>query len=109
MVVGGDLLSRILNYKDRGTAILFGDGAGAIVLSRSTDTNSQILNHVMKSDGEFSHLLVLPAGGSRLPYTKEVLEKGQHYLQMQGREVFKYATKLWQKLVKVFCKRPIFY
>ena len=104
LVVGADVISRLLHFKDRQTSILFGDGAGAVIVSESSSKNSQIIEHHVASDGNLSDLLVLPAGGSRLPINKEVLEKEQHHLKMQGRDIFKCAvrnmTKSCQQVLK---------
>ena len=93
LIVGADVISRLLHFKDRQTSILFGDGAGAVILSRTSEKESQILNYHVASDGDLSQLLILPAGGSRLPITHEVLEKEKHHLRMQGRDIFKYAVR----------------
>ena len=93
LVVGADVISRLLHFKDRQTSILFGDGAGAVILSRASSEDSQILNHHVASDGDLSELLILPAGGSRLPITHEVLEKEKHHLRMHGRDIFKNAVR----------------
>lgn len=93
LIVGADVISRLLHFKDRQTSILFGDGAGAVILSKTSSKNSQILNYHMASDGGLSQLLILPAGGSRLPITHEVLEKEKHHLRMHGRDIFKYAVR----------------
>ena len=93
LIVGADVISRLLHFKDRQTSILFGDGAGAVILSRASSKDSQILNHHVASDGDLSQLLILPAGGSRLPITHEVLEKEKHHLCMHGRDIFKYAVR----------------
>ena len=93
LVVGADVISKLLHFKDRQTSILFGDGAGAVILSRTSLKDSQILNHHVASDGDLSQLLVLPAGGSRLPITYKVLDKEKHHLQMHGRDIFKNAVR----------------
>lgn len=94
LVVGAEVLHPYVNYKDRDTCILFGDAAGAMVLSRTeVDSKSQILSSHMHADGSISDLFVLPAGGSALPFTQEVLDNGQHYVRMKGREIFKHAVR----------------
>jgi 3-oxoacyl-[acyl-carrier-protein] synthase-3 len=92
LVVGGDVLSRILNWHDRSTCVLFGDGAGAVVLERVVDGG--FLGFELGADGAGGVHLSLPAGGSRLPTTADTLAAGQHYVQMNGREVFKFATRV---------------
>ena len=90
LVVGGDVLSRILDWSDRGTAVLFGDGAGAVVLERVSEGG--FLGFELGADGSGGPQLYLPAGGSRAPATAETVAEHKHYVQMNGREVFKFAT-----------------
>ena len=92
LVVGGDVLSRVLDWSDRGTAVLFGDGAGAVVLERVGDGG--FLGFELGADGSGGPQLYLPAGGSRTPATAESVAAKQHYVQMNGREVFKFATRV---------------
>ncbi len=92
LVVGAEVLSRVVDYKDRNTCVLFGDGAGAIVLGKG-EGNNGILAAYISADGEGSGLLNIPAGGSRYPASKETLARRMHYMQMQGSEVFKFAIK----------------
>ncbi|MDZ4676634.1 MAG: beta-ketoacyl-ACP synthase III [Oligoflexia bacterium] len=94
LVVGAETLSRIVNYKDRDTCILFGDGAGAVVLGRADENSaSAILGESLFADGNLAELLMLPGGGSKMPITKEVLESGAHHMIMKGRDIFKNATR----------------
>ncbi len=93
LVIGAETLSRFTDWKDRNTCILFGDGAGAVVLQAS-ETPGGVLSAVLRSDGSGADLLSLPAGGSHLPATHETVDKGQHYIQMNGREVFRFATRV---------------
>jgi 3-oxoacyl-[acyl-carrier-protein] synthase-3 len=99
LVIGAEILSRIVNYKDRDTCILFGDAAGAIIFSRNSDDNdsSQILSESLSSDGTLGDLLTLPAGGSKLPITHETLDKGLGHMTMKGREIFKNAIRTMSK------------
>jgi 3-oxoacyl-[acyl-carrier-protein] synthase-3 len=92
LVVGGDVLSRILDWSDRGTAVLFGDGAGAVVLERVSEGG--FLGFELGADGSGGPQLYLPAGGSRAPATAETVAEHKHYVQMNGREVFKFATRI---------------
>jgi 3-oxoacyl-[acyl-carrier-protein] synthase-3 len=92
LVVGGDVLSRILDWSDRGTAVLFGDGAGAVVLERVSEGG--FLGFELGADGSGGPQLYLPAGGSRSPATAETVAEHKHYVQMNGREVFKFATRI---------------
>ncbi len=96
LVVGAEILSRFTDYKDRGTCILFGDGAGAVVLSRSDD-ESKIYSHTLTSDGELGELLSLDGGGSQNPASHETVESGSHFVKMEGREIFKHATRTMAK------------
>ena len=93
LVVGAETLSRIVDYSDRNTCILFGDGAGAFVLQAGPE-RAGVLSAVMRSDGSGGDLLTLPAGGSRLPASHQTVEDGLHYLRMNGREVFRFATRV---------------
>jgi 3-oxoacyl-[acyl-carrier-protein] synthase-3 len=92
LVVGGDVLSRILDWSDRGTAVLFGDGAGAVVLERVSEGG--FLGFELGADGSGGPQLYLPAGGSRSPATAETVAERKHFVQMNGREVFKFATRV---------------
>ena len=93
LVVGAETLSKITDWTDRNTCVLFGDGAGAVVLQASP-TSGGILSSVLGADGSGGELLILPAGGSALPATTETVIKRQHYAQMQGRPVFRFATRI---------------
>ncbi len=93
MVIGAETLSRVVNWKDRNTCVLFGDGAGAVVVQAS-DQPGGVLASVLRSDGSGSELLIIPAGGSAQPITAEAIEKNQHTIQMNGREVYKFATRV---------------
>jgi 3-oxoacyl-[acyl-carrier-protein] synthase III len=92
LVVGGDVLSKILDWSDRGTAVLFGDGAGAVVLERVGQGG--FLGFELGADGSGGPQLYLPAGGSRAPATAESVAERRHFVQMNGREVFKFATRV---------------
>jgi 3-oxoacyl-[acyl-carrier-protein] synthase III len=94
LVIGAEVLHRLVNYKDRETCILFGDGAGACILSRSDDDQpSKIYSHHLGADGSIGDLFVLPAGGSRMPFSQEVLDGKMQYVKMKGREIFKNAVR----------------
>jgi 3-oxoacyl-[acyl-carrier-protein] synthase-3 len=93
LVIGAETLSRFTNWEDRDTCVLFGDGAGAFVL-QSSDQPGGVLTCVMRSDGSGESLLSLPAGGSKLPASHETVDKKQHTIQMNGREVFRFATRV---------------
>lgn len=93
LVIGSETLSRIVNWRDRNTCILFGDGAGAFVMQASEEPGG-VISAVMRSDGSGGDLLSLPAGGSRYPASMQTLYDGLHYIQMNGREVFRFATRV---------------
>ncbi len=93
LVVGSETLSRLVNWNDRNTCVLFGDGAGAFVLQAGAERGG-VISAVMRSDGSGGELLAVPAGGSRQPTSQETVEKGLHYIQMNGREVFRFATRV---------------
>jgi 3-oxoacyl-[acyl-carrier-protein] synthase-3 len=92
LVVGVETLSRILDYEDRATCVLFGDGAGAVVME-ACEPGDGVLSTYIKSDGSFADLLYLPAGGSRRPLTEERLRNREQYVKMKGDGLFKYAVK----------------
>lgn len=96
LVVGSETLSRVTNWKDRGTCILFGDGAGAVVLQAS-EQRGGVLSTLVRSDGSGGDLLIIPAGGSKLPTSPETVLRNQHTIQMDGREVFRFATRVVEK------------
>jgi 3-oxoacyl-[acyl-carrier-protein] synthase-3 len=92
VVVGVETLSRIVDYKDRATCVLFGDGAGA-ALMEACEPGDGVLSTFIKSNGSFAELLYLPAGGSRRPLTEERLRNREQYVKMKGDGLFKYAVK----------------
>lgn len=93
LVIGSETLSRFINWEDRGTCILFGDGAGAFVLQAS-ELPGGVLSSVLRSDGSGGSLLSIPAGGSRRPATLDTVDRDLHFIQMNGREVFRFATRV---------------
>ncbi len=99
LVVGAETLSRFVDWQDRSTCILFGDGAGAFVLQAS-DRPGGVLSAVMHSDGSGGDLLSLPAGGSRNPATEATVRDGKHYIHMDGNEVFRFATRVMGQAAK---------
>jgi 3-oxoacyl-[acyl-carrier-protein] synthase-3 len=95
LVVGGEIISNRIDYKDRATCVLFGDGAGAVVLGHSNGNGyEEILNIHIQSDGNLWKLIHVPGGGSRIPPSQQMLTDGLQYLRMQGNEVFKYAVRI---------------
>lgn len=93
LVIGAETLSRLTDWSDRNTCILFGDGAGAFVLQAS-DRPGGVLSAVLHADGSGADLLMIPAGGSKHPATAETVKAGMHYIRMDGREVFRFATRV---------------
>jgi 3-oxoacyl-[acyl-carrier-protein] synthase-3 len=93
MVIGAETLSRFVDWEDRRTCILFADGAGAFVM-QGRDSPGGVLSCVMRSDGSGGDLLSIPAGGSRHPATIETVQNKMHTIQMNGREVFRFATRV---------------
>ena len=93
LIVGTEVLSRFVNWKDRNTCILFGDGAGAFVLQAS-DVPGGVMSAVMHSDGSGADSLSIPAGGSHYPATEATMHESKHFIQMDGNEVFRFATRV---------------
>ncbi len=98
LVVGAETLSKIVNWEDRGTCILFGDGAGAAVLT--ADDKGGIINNVIGADGEMHEVLMVPGGGSKEPFSQDVLEQEANYIIMEGKPVFKFAVRILGKAAK---------
>lgn len=92
LVIGGDVLSKIMNWHDRSTCVLFGDGAGAVVIEPVKDEG--FFGFELGADGGGGVHLYMPAGGSRLPATADTVAAGEHFVFMNGREVFKFATRV---------------
>jgi 3-oxoacyl-[acyl-carrier-protein] synthase-3 len=98
LVVGSDALSRLLNWEDRNTCILFGDGAGAVVLGSSENGNKGILSTRLRTDGSHVKMLYVPAGGSRNPTNPETVQNNEHTILMNGKEVFKVAVRSMEEI-----------
>lgn len=96
LVIGAETLSKIVNWEDRNTCVLFGDGAGACVLERCEDGYG-VLSYDLGSDGANGKVLIQPAGGSRMPATLETVKDKLHTIQMEGKEVFKFAVRVMEK------------
>ncbi len=103
LVVGADVMSSIIDYTDRTTCVLFGDGAGAVVLSAAADGEPQILDFAHEIDGSGGPALCMPAGGSKLPASHETVDKRLHYVKQDGATVFKFAVKKTEEI----CKRVL--
>lgn len=106
LVIAGDKLSSLVNWKDRSTCVLFGDGSGACVLSTEKEgAKAEILDAFLHSDYDGVDLLRLPAGGSRCPASISTVEQGLHYIHMEGQEVFKLAVKGMSSAADTILKR----
>jgi 3-oxoacyl-[acyl-carrier-protein] synthase-3 len=94
LIIGVEILSRIVNWKDRNTAVLFGDGAGAALLVPEPESEGRgIMSIHLFADGHYTDILHITAGGTRQPLTPELLASGDHLVKMNGREVYKHAVK----------------
>jgi 3-oxoacyl-[acyl-carrier-protein] synthase-3 len=92
LVIGSELLTRFLDYTDRSTCILFGDGAGAVVLSASEEPGGA-LGVEMTTEPQGAYMIWLPAGGSKSPPSAETIARGEHYVRMEGNQTYRFATK----------------
>jgi len=93
LVVGAEILSRIVNWQDRTTCVLFGDGAGAVVLQAEEKSGRGIISSHLHADGQYGPLLMVPGGGSAIPPTHQSVDDKLHYISMQGNELFKVAVR----------------
>lgn len=98
LVVGADILTKFVDFTDRASCILFGDGAGAVVV-RATNNGRGMLSMRMGLDGRGADIMTLPAGGSALPPSEETVRNRMHYVRLRGREVFKFAVTKMADLV----------
>ncbi len=92
LVIGAELLTRFLDYTDRSTCILFGDGAGAVVLSASEEPGGA-LGVEMTTEPRGAYMIWLPSGGSKAPSSAETIARGEHYIRMEGKETYRFATR----------------
>lgn len=92
LVIGSEILSRFMDWEDRATCVLFGDGAGAVVLA-SSDGERGILSDYLRSDGRLADLLGIAGGGSAMPTSHTTVDEKRHFIHMKGREVFKHAVR----------------
>ncbi len=104
LVVGAEVLSNFIDWKDRSTGVLFGDGAGAAVVSEVADGHG-IRATYLGADGSQGDLLKIPAGGSKIPPSEESVKTGQHFLKMQGSEIFKLAVRRMEEAIGEVLKR----
>jgi 3-oxoacyl-[acyl-carrier-protein] synthase-3 len=93
LVVGAELLTRFIDYSDRTTCILFGDGAGAVVLSASAEPGGGLAGTELTTDPDGAYMIWLPSGGSKSPSSAETASRGEHFIRMEGRETYRFATR----------------
>ncbi len=93
LVIGSDTMSSIIDYTDRATCVIFGDGAGAVILEPAEDDSVGLIDYVHEVDGSGADFLYMPGGGSLNPSTKETVEKKMHYVHQDGQQVFKFAVR----------------
>ena len=106
LVVGVDMLTKITNYKDRNTCVLFGDAAGATVVSRAAEVDiSRVIDSDISADGNYWDLLIQPAGGSRAPASYNTVRERQHTVTMEGNKVFKLAVRSMYNSCETVLKR----
>jgi len=105
LVVGADVMSSIIDYKDRTTCVLFGDGAGAVVVSAATEAEGGILDFEHEIDGSGGDALCMPAGGSRRPPSHETIDERLHYVKQDGRAVFKFAVRKTEEIARRILER----
>jgi 3-oxoacyl-[acyl-carrier-protein] synthase III len=104
MVIGSDVMSSIIDYTDRATCVIFGDGAGAVILEPAEEHGLGLIDYIHEVDGSGGNALYMPGGGSLNPSSRETVEKKMHYVHQDGQAVFKFAvrkqTELCEKLLK---------
>jgi 3-oxoacyl-[acyl-carrier-protein] synthase-3 len=105
LVVGADVMSSIIDYTDRTTCVLFGDGAGAVVVERSDDPDLGILDFENYVDGSGGPALCMPAGGSRMPASRETVDQRLHFVKQDGQTVFKFAVRNMEEVCRRILER----
>jgi 3-oxoacyl-[acyl-carrier-protein] synthase III len=105
LVIGADVMSSIIDYTDRATCVLFGDGAGAVVLAPSPDENIGILGFEHMIDGKGGPALCMPAGGSKMPASHKTVDERLHYVKQDGQTVFKFAVRNTGEICERLLKR----
>ena len=93
MAIGSDVMSSIIDYTDRATCVIFGDGAGAAILEPAEDDSVGLIDFIHEVDGSGGQYLYMPGGGSKHPSSKETIEKRMHYVHQDGQQVFKFAVR----------------
>jgi 3-oxoacyl-[acyl-carrier-protein] synthase-3 len=104
VVLGAEAMSKFTDYNDRATCVLFGDGAGAVVVQANAP-QGRILSEYLGADGTMAEQIIIPAGGSRLPSSHETLNQRKHYIKMAGNEVFKFAVRILADSIEEALKR----
>lgn len=99
LVIGADCLSKMCDFTDRGSCILFGDAAGAVVLEPTTQDGKGVVHTILQANGSGWDFIHVPGGGSKTPATAETVEQGQHFVKMKGRDVYKFAVEKMQWLL----------
>ena len=105
LVIGADTMSRIIDYTDRSTCILFGDGAGAFLVEAAAQNEQGFIGHLSEIDGSGAPNLNMPAGGSRLPASEETVAKRLHYVKQEGQQVFKFAVRKMYELSEALLQK----
>ena len=105
LAVGADVMSSIIDYTDRTTCVLFGDGAGAVVVAPAGDGEASIIDFAHAIDGSGGPALCMPAGGSKMPASQETVEKRLHYVKQEGATVFKFAVKNTEEIARRVLER----
>jgi 3-oxoacyl-[acyl-carrier-protein] synthase-3 len=105
LVIGADVMSSIIDYKDRATCVLFGDGAGAVVLSSAAPGDAAIIDFEHEVDGSGGPALCMPAGGSRHPSSHETVDQRLHYVKQEGQTVFKFAVRKTEEIARRLLER----
>lgn len=100
LIIGSDKMSSILDFEDRNTCVLFGDGASAVIIETTEASSLGILGGTMGSDGSNPDLLYQPAGGSSIPASLQSIEKRQHFIRMNGKEIFKQAVRVMEQVCR---------
>ena len=100
LVVGADVMSSIIDYKDRTTCVLFGDGAGAVVVSVADEKEPAIIDWAHEIDGSGGPALCMPAGGSKMPASHETVDQRLHYVKQDGQSVFKFAVRKTEEIAR---------
>ena len=105
LIIGSEVMSSIINYKDRNTCVLFGDGAGAVLVEPCPEENHGVLDFLQRVDGNGENYLYMKAGGSRFPASIKTVTNIEHYVKMNGKEVFKAAIKQIKDVTKRLIKK----